>query len=115
LINLLDNAFKYTPKGGEVILGINQEGNRLHIEVNDTGVGIPKNMQNKIFNPYYRVNTDVESYSGLGIGLALSKQIIDLHNGDIWVEDLPEKGSTFKFYIPANYQSESNNTFSESQ
>ncbi len=103
LINLLDNAFKYTPKGGEIILKVNKKGNRLFVEVDDTGVGVPKDMQAKIFDPYYRINNGIESYSGLGIGLALSKQIIKLHSGDIWVENLPDKGSAFKFSIPVSY------------
>jgi len=98
--NLLNNALKFTPSGGEVILRAREDGDNLIVEVQDTGPGISKADQERLFNPYYRRVEDRERFSGLGLGLALSKTLVELHQGRIWVKSRKGKGSTFGFSLP---------------
>ncbi len=100
LLNLLTNATKFTPKGGSIILRAKKGDANLIIEVQDSGIGIPKEEQAKLFQPYYRAESDRQGYPGLGLGLALAKQIVELHSGRIWVESEWGKGSTFAFSLP---------------
>lgn len=100
LLNLLTNATKFTPKGGSIILRAKKQDANLVIEVQDSGIGIPKEEQARLFQPYYRVESDRQRYPGLGLGLALAKQIVELHGGKIWVESKLGKGSTFAFSLP---------------
>jgi len=93
--NLISNAFKFTPKNGKINITINASGEEVIISVSDTGSGIPKQDQDKIFNIFYQADNDEMQKNGTGIGLALSKGIVDLHNGSIWIESEPDKGSTF--------------------
>lgn len=98
--NLITNAIKATPEGGEIILRIVKKGTSLVIQVQDTGRGIKRKDQASIFEPYYRIRDSAERYEGLGLGLSLSKRLIELHGGQIWVESKAGKGSTFSFSIP---------------
>jgi len=100
LLNLLTNATKFTPKGGSIILRAKKRDADLVIEVQDSGIGISKEEQARLFQPYYRVESDRQRYPGLGLGLALAKQIVELHGGKIWVESELGKGSTFAFSLP---------------
>jgi signal transduction histidine kinase len=100
VLNLLTNAFKFTPSGGKVILRASQQGSNLLVEVQDNGCGIPKRDQKQIFVPYYKRDSIKERFNGLGLGLALCKQLVQLHNGEIWVESSVGKGSIFKFQLP---------------
>ena len=100
LRNLLMNAVKFTPTGGSITLRTNKQNSHLVVEVQDNGIGIPKEEQAKLFEPYYRAEADRQHFSGLGLGLSLSKQIIELHGGRIWVTSQPGKGSTFAFSLP---------------
>ena len=100
VFNLLTNAFKFTPSGGKVILRARQQGSNLLVEVQDNGCGIPKRDQKQIFVPYYKRDSIKERFNGLGLGLALCKQLVQLHNGEIWVESSVGKGSIFKFQLP---------------
>ncbi|MFC1934352.1 CHASE4 domain-containing protein [Chloroflexota bacterium] len=98
--NLLNNALKFTPEGGTItIIGKVVEAN-LVIEVQDTGPGLSKQEQERLFDPYHRLPGDRERFSGLGLGLALSKGFIELHGGQIWVKSKKGVGSTFGFSIP---------------
>ena len=108
VVNLLDNAFKFTPEGGKITVGAKKRGANLIVEVQDTGCGITKEEQQRIFQPYYRLESDRERFGGLGLGLALSKTLVDLHGGKIWVKSEKGKGSTFSFSLPltATNQSE---------
>ena len=70
------------------------------VEVRDTGPGMPKKEQQRIFDPYHRIDSDRERLSGLGLGLALCKRLVELHGGQIWVSSRTGKGSTFTFSLP---------------
>ena len=100
ILNLLVNASKFIPEGGTITLSAREEANSLIVEVKDTGPGIPKKEQQRIFEPYQRQTTDRERLSGLGLGLSLCKKLVELHGGKIWLESQVGKGSTFSFSIP---------------
>jgi K+-sensing histidine kinase KdpD len=102
LLNLLSNAIKFTPEGGKITLKANYEGNRLVVKVVDSGAGIPNEEKQKIFRPYYHLSTDRASIPGLGLGLAITKQLVELQGGAIWVHSEVGKGSTFSFSLPLN-------------
>jgi PAS domain S-box-containing protein len=101
IINLLDNASKYTPKGGEVTLRVKGCKQEIVLEVEDNGLGIPANKRKKLFVPYSTLAQRGQSLKGIGVGLALCKILIDLHGGKIWVKDNPKgKGCIFGFSLP---------------
>lgn len=102
LFNLLGNAFKYTPEGGHVDLRVRFGKNQqVRFEVEDTGPGIPKEQQKRIFDHFYQVeNTENRNLHGSGIGLALSKELVQVLRGRIWVESEPGKGSLFGVEVP---------------
>ena len=100
ILNLLVNASKFNPEGGTITLAARKEDKSLVIEVRDTGPGIPKKEQERIFQPYQRRRTDRERLGGLGLGLSLCKNLVELHGGRIWVESQVGKGSVFAFAIP---------------
>ncbi|HEX76072.1 MAG TPA: PAS domain-containing sensor histidine kinase [Dehalococcoidia bacterium] len=100
IVNLLTNAFKWSPQGGKVTLRAKQKNDALIVEVQDMGPGIAKENQQKIFDAYYRVESDRQRLDGLGLGLALCKTIVESHGGKIWVESEKGKGSTFGFSVP---------------
>ncbi|MEE8352970.1 MAG: PAS domain-containing sensor histidine kinase [Dehalococcoidales bacterium] len=98
--NLLINASKFTQEGGEVTLRARRKGATLVIEVSDNGPGIAKEDHKRLFMPYHRSLSDREHLSGLGLGLALCKYLVDMHDGEIWVDSEIGKGSTFGFSLP---------------
>jgi PAS domain S-box-containing protein len=98
--NLLTNAVKASSNGGEILVSATLQDNNIKIMVHDNGQGISKDDQSHIFEPYFRVKGVTGQYEGLGLGLTLSKKIIELHNGKIWVESELGKGSTFSFTVP---------------
>jgi len=100
LLNLLANAVKFTPRGGQITFRAKEDKADLIVEVQDTGPGIPREEQLKLFRPYYRIPADRHRFPGLGLGLAITKQLVELHSGKIWVESEPGKGSTFAFSLP---------------
>ena len=100
LLNLLINASKFTQEGGKIILRAMDQNDSLVVEVEDNGPGIPKEYQERLFRPYHRQLSDREHLSGLGLGLALCKNIVELHDGEIWLNSEAGKGSTFSFSIP---------------
>lgn len=97
--NLLSNAFKFTPEYGRVSVAAWREGERLHIEVADTGMGMDKETMKHVFEPFYQGESDVQNI-GTGVGLALVRQIIKAVNGEITVESKVGKGSTFHIFVP---------------
>lgn len=100
LINLIDNALKYTEKGG-VTVTVRQEGDFVVVTVKDTGIGISEEELPKIFTKFYRSgNILVYNKIGIGLGLYLGKQIIELHGGEITIESTIGKGSSFSFTLP---------------
>lgn len=100
VLNLLTNATKFTPKGGTITLRAQRLDTGMVIEVQDTGIGIAREERDRLFQPYSRLNSDRQRHPGLGLGLALAKQVVELHGGKIWVESEPGKGSTFAFSLP---------------
>lgn len=101
IFNLLSNAFKYTPEGGEIVVTVKRTTSAALIKVKDTGVGIPKEAIDKIFDRFYQTETSNSCFTlGTGIGLALTKGIIELHKGTIAVDSLPNEGSTFTITLP---------------
>ena len=99
LLNLFSNAIKVTPEGGRISLKAALESNRLVVKVDDTGSGIPPEEKQKLFRPYYHLSTDRASIPGMGLGLAITKQLVELHGGTIWVQSEMGKGSTFSFSL----------------
>ncbi|MEP7230256.1 MAG: chemotaxis protein CheB [Ginsengibacter sp.] len=100
VINLLTNAVKYSPGADKILVDILQEDGSVKVSVKDFGVGISKKNLNKIFDRYYREEGQAGYFQGLGIGLSITKEIISRHNGKIWAESDPGKGSTFYFTLP---------------
>lgn len=100
LMNLLSNAGKYCGRHGKISLRVKQSGNDILFEVEDNGIGINPDNFERIFNPYNRIKQNSRTYSGLGLGLFLSKTFIELHGGEIWVDSVPKIGSKFSFTIP---------------
>ncbi|WKN31512.1 two-component regulator propeller domain-containing protein [Porifericola rhodea] len=97
--NLLSNALKFTPKGGEVKVSLSKESSQLIIKIQDTGIGISEAEQADIFNWYFSAS-HVKKLQGTGIGLALSKKLVELHHGSIMVSSQPNQGSTFTISLP---------------
>ncbi len=100
VLNIMINASKFTPEGGRITLRVNVDDNNLIVQVEDTGSGISEEDQKELFQPYRSHPVDRENLSGLGIGLALCKSLVELHGGKIWVQSQIGKGSTFSFSIP---------------
>lgn len=101
LVNLLTNAIKYSPKGGEILVSTEVKDGKAIVSVRDSGIGIDEKFQKKIFERLYQVTDSAEkTYPGLGVGLYVSSQIINEHKGNIWVESEKNKGSTFHFSLP---------------
>lgn len=97
-INLLSNAFKFTPDGGQVFIQASQKEDYILHEIRDTGIGIPEDKFQKIFEEFYQVESG--KHGGTGLGLAITKRIVEEHGGRIWVESCLGKGSTFYFTLP---------------
>ncbi len=97
VINLLSNAFKYTPEFGKVNFHVEDKEHSLVISVNDTGVGIPEDQLKYIFDRFYQVNN--KHQKGTGIGLALTKELVELHKGEIQVQSEEGLGTTFKIIL----------------
>lgn len=102
VVNLLDNAIKYTPSGGRVNVTARPSGTDVVVEITDTGIGIPPDDISRIFERFYRVDkARSRELGGTGLGLAIVKHIIQGHNGRLNVQSTPGKGSTFSFSIKA--------------
>lgn len=103
ITNLVSNAIKYTPQGGSITVGCERDGarpDRVRVYVQDSGIGIKPEEREKIFAGYYRTESGRKFARGFGIGLSLSRSIVEAHGGRIQVEGEPGKGSTFSFLLP---------------
>ena len=98
--NLIGNAIRYTPEDGKISVGARRTGSNIEVYVEDTGIGISEEYQDKIFDKFVRANNNDDSASGTGLGLAISREIIEAHNGSIWVDSKEGEGSKFYFRIP---------------
>ena len=105
LVNLVDNAVKYTPDGGKILVKASQEADEVKFTVKDSGIGIPAEDLPRIFERFYRIDkARARSVGGTGLGLAIVKQLIDGLGGTIEVESKPDAGTTFVFTLPAAEQ-----------
>ena len=101
LSNLIDNAAKYTPPGLPIHIGIQAGDTHVTVSVRDSGPGIPPEHAEKIFDRFYRIeNAGIRSTGGIGLGLAISRGLIEAHGGRLWVESHAGEGSTFAFSVP---------------
>ena len=100
VLNLLWNAVKFTPPGGAVDVNAARVDGEVRVSVADTGPGIAPADQARIFEEFQQAAAGKEQGEGTGLGLALSKRLVELHGGRIWVESEPGKGSTFVFTLP---------------
>lgn len=99
--NIISNAIKYTPKGGEVIIRVYKTHDHVFIRVKDSGVGIAQSDTDKLFKQFSRLPNEMSlSVGGTGIGLYLAKHLVELHGGTITVKSAPKKGSTFTIVLP---------------
>jgi signal transduction histidine kinase len=101
IFNLLSNAVKFTPAGGTVDVAVAHLDGEVRVSVSDTGPGIAPEDQDRIFEEFQQAAAGKEQREGTGLGLALSKRLVELHGGRIWVESERGKGSTFVFTLPA--------------
>jgi len=101
LYNLIDNAIKYSPQGGEIRVSVEPEEEHLVIGVSDQGIGISLSDQAKLFGPFQRLeDSGLEGVNGAGLGLLVCRRLVEAHGGRIWVESEPGRGSTFFFTLP---------------
>lgn len=101
VLNLVSNAIKYTPTGGRLEVSVQRHYGMVHWVVRDTGIGIPKGAQSRLFEKFYRAdNAVVMETEGTGLGLHLVRIIVERFNGRVWCESEEGGGSTFQFTLP---------------
>ena len=98
--NLLENAIKYSPSGGRVLVWAEAAGDQVILRVRDFGPGIPPSDQPYLFDKFFRASNVPEDVIGTGLGLSIVKSIVDNHQGRIWVESKLGEGSTFTVVLP---------------
>jgi len=103
-INLLSNAFKFTADGGQVSILAGPKDQSILLEIKDTGMGIPEDKLQMIFDEFYQVEGG--KHGGTGLGLAIAKRLVEEHGGNIWVESQFGKGSTFYFTLPLSAENQ---------
>lgn len=116
LANLLSNAVKFTDKGGRISLRVWRDPHNVMFQVEDTGIGIPEAQQAVLFETFKQLESARQrQYPGTGLGLALTKQLVELHNGSIQVVSTPGKGSMFTIRIPIQNPDNLSNTFQRAE
>ena len=103
VVNLVHNAVKFSPDGGEILVRADREGADIVTSVQDHGVGIPRDAQDRVFERFYKVDRArmrAETGGGTGLGLAIARHVVEQHGGRIWVESSEGSGSTFSFALP---------------
>ncbi len=101
LANLLSNAVKFTAAGGRVQIVVEAHDTEVRLSVRDTGIGIPADKLDKIFDRFYQVESSLSRhYEGMGLGLSIAKGMVELHGGRIWVQSVEGRGSAFTFALP---------------
>jgi two-component system, OmpR family, phosphate regulon sensor histidine kinase PhoR len=104
--NLVTNALKYTPDGGQIVVTAREDGDFVLLQVRDSGLGMALDDQRHIFDKFYRVQSEATDYiPGSGLGLSIVKAIVEKHNGRVWVESELDKGSTFTVVLPKSMTS----------
>ncbi len=103
VVNLVHNAVKFSPDGGDIVVRVRQEGDEVVTSVQDHGVGVPRDAQDRVFERFYKVDRArlrAEAGGGTGLGLAIARHVVEQHDGRIWVESVEGSGSTFSFALP---------------
>src|SRR5207253_7262312 len=101
LVNLVENAVKYSPDGGSVEVALEPRGSMLRFAVHDEGLGVPENERTRIFEKFYRLDPNMtRGIGGTGLGLYICRELVRRVNGKIWVEPHDDTGSTFVVEIP---------------
>jgi len=104
LINLVNNAVKFTPQNGTITVAAEPRGERLAVQVMDTGIGISEENQHRIFETFYQVDgSSTREYGGAGLGLAIVKSFVEAHGGEVRVSSQPERGAVFTMLLPLQY------------
>ena len=101
LVNIISNAIKYSRKPGDIIVNASRKNNEIKVDIIDEGIGIPKKDLENIFLRFFRVSGSASSFSGSGVGLYITSEIVKSHGGKIWVESKLGKGSIFHFTLPS--------------
>ncbi len=109
MLNLLTNASKFAGDGAKIKGIVKSEGDRVLVHIKDNGSGITEEEQARIFTPYYRIEADRQRFPGLGLGLTVSKHLIEMHGGKMWVDSTVGEGSTFSFSLPVAEQEKPRN------
>jgi PAS domain S-box-containing protein len=102
LENLFSNAIKYSPRGGTITVTGREEPGGFHLSIADQGIGLTPEQAARVFDKFYRVDSSTTAVRGTGLGLTIVKHIIDAHNGKIWVESEPGRGSAFHVLLPGD-------------
>ena len=101
LTNLISNAHKYTPREGKISVVVRPESNRFRIDVKDTGIGLSKDEQERLFTKFFRAdNPSTQKVAGAGLGLWITNSLVEMHGGEMTVSSTPGKGSIFSFTLP---------------
>jgi two-component system phosphate regulon sensor histidine kinase PhoR len=101
LDNLISNAVKFTPAGGQVHISLVHQDDGIEIAVADTGVGIPREEMDRIFDRFYQVEDHMtRRHGGMGLGLSIVKGVVELHGGRVFVESVRDRGSRFNVSLP---------------
>jgi len=101
VLNLISNAIKYTPRSGEIAIRISGVGDRVRWEIQDNGIGIPRDAQRRLFEKFYRAdNVFAVETEGTGLGLYLVRLIIEQFGGRVWCDSEEGRGATFVFTLP---------------
>ena len=99
--NLLGNAIKFSPDGGQITVTVDDVGSSIQVSVADQGVGIPEDQLDRVFDRFYQIDGSARRrFAGIGLGLTIAKRIVEAHGGKIWAESGDGRGSTFRFTIP---------------
>nr|WP_255537092.1 ATP-binding protein [Pedobacter sp. SYSU D00873] len=114
LINLLENAVKYSPEADKVLVSAEISNSYLIVSIKDFGIGISEEHISKIFNRFYRVDNTSTKYQGLGLGLFIASEILKKHNGSFWLDSRLGEGSTFSFLLPYEMEVKTN-TFTDNK
>jgi signal transduction histidine kinase len=107
LTNLLSNGVKFWPAGGTLKVRVSADPDGVRVDVADRGPGIPPDEAEKVFEPFYRIESDrTRGVPGTGVGLSVSRGIVEAHGGRIWVEPNPGGGALFRFTVPTSTDAE---------
>ena len=104
VVNLVHNAVKFSPDGGEIVVRVRRDGDEVITSVEDQGMGVPRDAQDRVFERFYKVDRArlrAEAGGGTGLGLAIARHVVEQHGGRIWVDSVEGSGSTFSFALPA--------------